>query len=138
MVPISVSPPAPGCAAVTAQSLRVQLSLPHWVQHPARAEQRSELPSHPSSADPGPGCRERLPSAFGLPGTGITDGRNQGKLDSFSPPTPLPLSPMFANRISSCCLQFQKRFPFSLGLTPATSAYCCNLILQDATSLSSF
>lgn len=56
-----------------------------------------------------------------------------------SPHLPLCLlSPMFANRISSCCLQFQKPFPFSLGLIPATSAYCYNLILQDATSLSSF
>lgn len=56
-----------------------------------------------------------------------------------SPHLPLCLlSSMFANRISSCCLQFQKHFPFSLGLMPATSAYCYNLILQDVTSLSSF
>lgn len=78
VVPISVSPPAPGCAAVTAQSLRVQLSLPPWVQHPARAEQRSEPPSHPSRARSQPWLQGKAPSAFGLPGTGITEAGIKG------------------------------------------------------------
>lgn len=78
----------------------------------------------------GVGWSEKLTLSIWPPRDGdYIQARIKGNL-ILSPPTSLPA--MFANPISSCCLQFQKHFPFSLGLIPATSVYCYNHVCSES------